>query len=72
VQVSDSFLDTAEPQSIATSRDIQADAVVGHRHVQPIVVPGHLHLNGVRLRVPDAIGQGFLDGSIHAGPIAIR
>ena len=57
----DSFLDTAEPQPVAPSRGIQADAVVGHRHLQPIVVTGHVHLDGACLRVPDAVGQRFLD-----------
>src|SRR5262245_50313807 len=71
MELFDAFLDAPQTQTIGTSRGIETDPIVGHRYVEPILVADDAHSDRPRLRVPDAIGEPLLDGSIDTGPVAV-
>ena len=74
VELLHALLDAAQPEAVAAPRRRQADAVVGHRHVEPIAGRpcGDADVDPRRARVPDAVGQRLLDGPIDTEPVRVR
>ncbi len=68
----DALFNATKTEAVAAPRRIQADAIVGNRHVQPIVLAGDAHLDGPCRGVPDAIGERLLNRPIHACSISVR
>jgi hypothetical protein len=71
VKLSDALLNAAETQSVARTSGIESDPVITDRNPEFIIASDHSDGNRLRVGVPDAIGQRFLNRPVHARSMAI-
>ena len=70
-ELADAFLDAAQPEPGLVPRDIEPDAVVHDRDVEASASAGHRDADAGGGRVPDAVGQRFLDDAVDAGAMLV-
>jgi len=65
------LLNTTETQSGAATSGIESDPVITDRNPEFIIASDHIDGDRLRVGVPDAIGQRFLNCPVHARSMAI-
>src|SRR5690349_3568788 len=71
IEVADPFGDTTQPEALSARGAVYADAVVLDHDVQPIIPGRDVDSDGSGARMTCAVGQRFLDDTIHAGSVRL-
>jgi len=71
MKLPDPLLNATETQSVAPTSGIESDPVITDRNPEFVIESDHIDGDRLRVGVPDAIGQRFLNCPIHARSMAI-